>query len=93
MNKHTATCTNGQIVTHNSKTKTYSHCVVVWSECRKLWFVVGWASRLDLAQNVLNRETNIYHSQIASKDSYMKDYCKRKYGEQMQIKILSVNIA
>tara|TARA_R100000808_G_scaffold5300_1_gene16211 strand:+ start:1704 stop:2357 length:654 start_codon:yes stop_codon:yes gene_type:complete len=50
MNKHTATLRDGQKVTRNSKTRVYSHVAVM--VCRETGehHVLGWSSRLDLAE-------------------------------------------
>jgi hypothetical protein len=92
MNKHTVICPDGLIITHSSKTKKYSHCVVVWYEWNKKWGVVGWASRFDLAQKVFNKETSILNSGIASKNKEVQEYCERNYGKKLQCQILTTTI-
>lgn len=90
MNRHTVTCPNGQILTRNSKTKKYSHCVVVWLEWSNKWSVVGFSSRFDIAQKLANQTKNIFNSGISSTDIYVQNYFKTKHGETMQCKILEV---
>jgi hypothetical protein len=93
MNKHTAICPNGSIVTRNSKTKKYSHCIVVWSDWQKCWVVAGWASRLDLAQNVLNQRNNIFNNGMSCKDIDVQNYFKINYGDKLQCQIVKATIA
>lgn len=92
MKKHTVICPDGEIITHNSKTKKYSHCVVVWYEWSKTWGVAGWASRFDLAQKVFNKQANIINSGIACKDAYIKKHFERNYGNKLQCQILTTTI-
>jgi len=85
MNKHTATCPNGSIVTHNSKTHVYSYCVVSYRKCLNDWIVLGWASRPDLAQTLVNNEQNKFNA-FANQPEYVKD----NWGETLQCQILQV---
>jgi hypothetical protein len=93
MNKHTVICPNGEIITHNSKTKKYSHCVIVWYEWSKKWGVVGYASRFDLAQKLFNKESSTINSCITSKNKEVQEYCENNYGKNPQIQILTTTIA
>jgi hypothetical protein len=93
MNKHTAITANGEIITRNSKTKNYKHCVVVWSAWQNKWVAIGWASRLDLAQNVLNKWVGIFNSGMSSKHNDVKDYFVTNYGDKLQIQILNSIVA
>lgn len=92
MNKHTATCPNGQTVTRNSKTRRYSHCVISWRESTKAWVVQGWASRLDLAQKLVNEQNSRFDAHFAGcqKD---KDYARQVWGDRCQCHILEANVA
>lgn len=92
MNKHTATCPNGQIVKRNSKTRVYSHCVVVWRELKKAWVVDGWASRLDLAQKLVSEQNSRYNSHLTGNQKD-KDYAQLVWGDSCQCHILEANIA
>lgn len=92
MNKHTATCPNGQIVKRNSANRRYSHCVVVWRELKKAWVVEGWASRLDLAQNLVNYQNNRFNDHISGTQKD-KDYAKLVWGDSCQCRILEATIA
>ncbi len=85
MNKHTAICPNGSIVTRNSKTHTYSFCVVSYRKCLNDWIVLGWASRADLAQNLANNEQRKFDS-FANQPEYVKS----NWGETLQCQILQV---
>lgn len=46
MNRHTATAPDGTVSTRNSKTRVYSHAVLVFSvsygETEKTWGAVSW---------------------------------------------------
>lgn len=92
MNKHTATCPNGQIVKRNSANRRYSHCVVVWRELKKAWVVEGWASRYDLAQKLVNQQNSCFNLNLAG-DQKSKDYAKLVWGDSCQCRILEANIA
>lgn len=93
MNKHTVICPNGEIINYNSKTKKYTHCVVVWYEWSKKWGVVGYASRFDLAQKLFNKELSIINSCISSKNKEVQEYCEKNYGKNPQIQILTTTIS
>jgi hypothetical protein len=84
INKHTAICPNGHRVTRNSKTHTYSYCVVSYRECLNDWIVLGWASRADLAQTLVNNEQNKF-------DAFACDpeYVKSNWGDTLQCQILN----
>jgi len=92
MNKHTATCPNGQIVKRNSANRVYSHCVIAWRESTKAWVVQGWTSRLDLAQKLVNEQNSRFNAHLAGgqKD---KDYAQQVWGDRCQCHILEANIA
>lgn len=67
MNKHKVTLPDGTVRTRNSKTKVYTHVVVAklepgdyWYEKGIRWGVMGWASRLDLAQKTANKYRGNY---------------------------------
>ncbi len=62
MNKHTATCPNGQIVKRNSANRTYSHVAVVFNVRDNNWRVLGWSSTADLARrNVEKPKAEVAH--------------------------------
>jgi hypothetical protein len=92
MNKHTATCPDGTVVTRNSKTRTYSHCVVVWRELRKAWVVEGWASRLDLAQKLVSYQSNRFQDHVSGSQKD-KDYAKVVWGDSCQCRVLEATVA
>jgi hypothetical protein len=85
MNKHTATCPNGSIVTRNSKTHVYSYCVVSYCKFLNDWIVLGWASRADLAHKLVNNEQRKFDA-FANQPEYVKD----NWGETLQCQILQV---
>jgi hypothetical protein len=88
MNKHTAICPNGSIVTRNSKTNTYNFCVVSYRKCLNDWIVLGWASRADLAQNLVNNEQRKFDA-----FSCDQEYVKGNWGDKLQCQILETTIA
>lgn len=87
MNKHTATCPNGQIVKRNSKTRQYSHVAVCFNVQSNEWHVLGWSSTADLARrNVEHKKSSIAH--------YIKNgWYTGVYGDQPDCRVLEAAVA
>lgn len=87
MNKHTATCPNGQIVKRNSANRRYSHVAVVFNVRDNNWRVLGWSSTAELARrNVEKTKSEVAH--------YIKNgWYTGVYGDQPDCRVLEAVIA
>ena len=85
MNKHTATCPNGQIVKRNSATRVYKYVAVCFNVKKNQWQVLGWSSTLDLAR----RNADAMKNQVAN---YIKWNCYTGvYGDTPDCRVLEAN--
>jgi len=87
MNKHTATCPNGQIVKRNSQNRTYSHVAVVFNVRDNKWEVLGWSSTEELARR------NVDHKKSTVANYIKNGWYTGIYGDNPDCKIIKTNIA
>ena len=87
MNKHTATCPNGQIVKRNSANRSYSHVAVIFNVKKEQWTVLGWSSTIELARRNCESQKS-YIAKLIKMNCYTG-----VHGDNPECLVLKTNIA